>query len=675
MESYSLYDIYQSLEEADVGSSTPPDYCPPNIQWTSPSGLYIPAGRYYHLGPRINQQYVDFDNGADYWTVASGFTVATNECYLNNSKVVSSWYSVYMVGENSVLLLPHLRVHSFDHTSSSGNTTVRIALHDDSNTTENGYCTVSGMYSGYRAVYHSNFLWEANNGYVCNVLDSYTNDRFVLEGLCGSPVPVYASAATVHSGTGVLYMLEGDTNDYGALNGFWKFNFVAQRWQKLSNTSAPTTGMYAGIAVDTTNNAIYTFGGYDGNSNNEFYKYDIATDTWSQPSVGTKPNTRHGLAMIYDDVTHALWVYGGRESSTWNDFQDVWKYDIATTTWTQVRSTSSPGTRSYMGWFKYGRYLYVYGGYNDPSDQNYDDMWRYHLDTDTWSQVSNPATRPTPVRLNPMCIDEENGFAYLIGGQNTSLVSINQFWKYNITNNTWEDLGGWPVKTRGTTIGYYNGLVFCCGGYDDERKCQLSEQYLYDTVSSGIERLYNAEIYGEGDSYWGSVLTLAPPAGIPSLYLGSIKLDDSGDIQEFNKFGWNYTWTEVRGIDGYRGAAFGNSFLGRCVPVTAYEVKASVTIGSEGSPDVSLHRALFASGEGGGYVDVGYHMPSSNNRETINMAMSWYLEESNAYRRDGQPCDYRLTRIQLIRNRFHASRYGSQRTPDYGSFDVVGFTE
>ena len=137
------------------------------------------------------------------------------------------------------------------------------------------------------------------------------------------------------------------------------------------------------------------------------------------PDTKTPPNRRHGSALALDPIQNSLFVYGGFEDSN-EYFDDMWRFDLDTQTWEEILSPSSltPGPRSYsyMQFLSNRRLLLLFGGSTVKGPIS--DLWLFDLDNYLvrfiqWHQVSSPdSILPSSVYSSKASF-EINGKEYL----------------------------------------------------------------------------------------------------------------------------------------------------------------------------------------------------------------------------------------------------------------------
>jgi hypothetical protein len=192
-DSASVSFIAWGLEKSSGGTAlgATSDYVPPSMIYKDTSNVYVPVGNYYKMGYRVLSQYQDFDRFFDYWNTASTLTVQLDATYsaggtpssgmIGGAKVNSSWYSVFMLGNQNYnfVVLPYLRVKAVDYDSThAGQTTVNPSDHDTGGSYENGFLLVDDAWNNYRLV---KIDTDLTNGIVLNIDDSTsaTNDEIL----------------------------------------------------------------------------------------------------------------------------------------------------------------------------------------------------------------------------------------------------------------------------------------------------------------------------------------------------------------------------------------------------------------------------------------------------------------------------------------------------------------
>lgn len=230
------------------------------------------------------------------------------------------------------------------------------------------------------------------------------------------------------------------TTDY---NDLWKFNPISKEWTWVSGES--------------TTNAFGIYG------------------VQGKPNANNQPGARLD-SISWNDGNGNLWLFGGNGKdgigSLSGDLNDLWKYNIATHTWTWMSgsnntnhygtygqlgvasSNSIPGAREHripLSWADKGGNLWMFGGdgYGASTKGILNDLWSYNPSNNQWtwmggSNESNAfsnygtqgvlATSNQPgARRDGIGWVDSSGKIWIFGGDgNTSNESgfLNDLWQY-----------------------------------------------------------------------------------------------------------------------------------------------------------------------------------------------------------------------------------------------------
>ena len=187
--------------------------------------------------------------------------------------------------------------------------------------------------------------------------------------------------------------------------------------------------------------------------------------------------------------------------------------------WREVVATGGPSPRTGVQVVTYGRNIYIHGGAITATGKETGELWRFNLDTATWTQM---ATSPGAVRLHRTIA--VNKKIYTFGGYDGNGY-VNVARSYDIAANTW------AVITAPTTgvIGAANLLavsvgsaIYLMGGVDGNfpnsssgfLKLETYPSLVWSTltahpvpVGNGTMAVYDDKIYaGHGNSNNGTVV-------------------------------------------------------------------------------------------------------------------------------------------------------------------------
>eukprot|EP01122_Echinamoeba_exundans_P014794 TRINITY_DN6778_c0_g1_i1.p1 TRINITY_DN6778_c0_g1~~TRINITY_DN6778_c0_g1_i1.p1 ORF type:complete len:1331 (+),score=177.31 TRINITY_DN6778_c0_g1_i1:128-4120(+) len=242
-------------------------------------------------------------------------------------------------------------------------------------------------------------------------------------------------------------------------------------------------------AFDTVRREYWLFGGngYTGDTN-DLWKYKISDNSWtwiggtndtnspgSYDQIGVSspsniPRARQGCTAWFNSNRIQFYLYGGRNvQSTTATLNDVWQFDVSSRIWTllsggnatdQVGDYSSsvkfPGARwGHLTFYdESSDQVWMFGGsgYNTAAASAMNDLWRFDLDTVSWSWLSGSDSSPQcSIISNQVCSRYgANGWMtvtdiYIFGGNTftgSSIVNTNDVWRFSKGTTSWTFVAG-----------------------------------------------------------------------------------------------------------------------------------------------------------------------------------------------------------------------------------------
>ena len=285
-----------------------------------------------------------------------------------------------------------------------------------------------------------------------------------------------------HSHTTIYYdnkmvVFGGSTGSNVNVNDVLEFDLTTNVWKDIS----PSTGTKPnGRQYPTSiyyNNKMVVFGGYSGSSyKNDVWEFDLTTNIWKNisPSTGTKPNGRAGHTSIY--YNNKMVVFGGSTDSSYKN--DVWEFDLTDNSWNKINDGSgddanpptAPNKRHGHASIYYNNKMVVFGGY---TGSNVNDVWEFDLTTNVWKYISpSTGTKPNGRRYHTSIY--YNNKMVVFGGSTDSSYK-NDVWEFDLTDNSWNKINDGsgddanpptaPNKRHAHTSIYYNNKMVVFGGY------------------------------------------------------------------------------------------------------------------------------------------------------------------------------------------------------------------
>lgn len=232
----------------------------------------------------------------------------------------------------------------------------------------------------------------------------------------------------------------------------WAWNADCGDFERIGD--APSArGRYAS-AVDPDTGRWILHGGRmrEGDSGNytlfsEVWSFEFATGAWTLLSSEGGPGKRTSHVGVVSGGKFI--VYGGnssRNGASYTVHDDVWSFDLATNTWTELETTGNVGNRLFAGadLSPDGNTLYVYGG----GDENaffgpfLGDMWALDLTTLAWDKLHNGRNDAPVDRIGPeLLMDADRNRLLMFGGHDSGeLGNTNQLWAFDLGSNTWSEI-------------------------------------------------------------------------------------------------------------------------------------------------------------------------------------------------------------------------------------------
>ena len=256
---------------------------------------------------------------------------------------------------------------------------------------------------------------------------------------------------------GYVYIVAGSPASGSVWNTIQKFNIATNTMSTVSY-SGTLKERYAQASV-LYGSFIYTIGGQTGPTLgyevlSDVVVFDILASSIS--TVTTSGTTFTSRLLHTATLTSAsIYVIGGF-SGAGTYLNDVWVFNIATSTWSQLTTTGTTFTsRRQHTATLYANLIYVIGGFNGGY---LNEVWTFNIVTNAWSLVSYSGIFTA---RNSHSATLYNGVIYVIGGTST----INNIQSFSIATNTWTTISSAAPTFSAHTAVLYNNFIYTLGGY------------------------------------------------------------------------------------------------------------------------------------------------------------------------------------------------------------------
>ena len=212
----------------------------------------------------------------------------------------------------------------------------------------------------------------------------------------------------------------------------WTFNLGAQpgstlMWTQLFPPAFPEAGLdhiWSSMAYDpSTRNVVIHWAHRLPYGVNHTWLFNIDSQTYTEVTSTPQPQFSEGgaNAMDYDSKRKLVWLFGAGSNVYANGGNELWTFNTATQTWTQVFSVGGPPpNRIWHGFVyisKYDKFLLWGGTTSELTPNGLADTWLYDPQTTTWTQLTPPNSPPR--------INNANEFVYMIYDSANDVVILN----------------------------------------------------------------------------------------------------------------------------------------------------------------------------------------------------------------------------------------------------------
>lgn len=296
----------------------------------------------------------------------------------------------------------------------------------------------------------------------------------------------------------------------------------------VGKAEAPEVGGY-GEAIIGTGSHVYIAKCLYATSTPRFWRYDPSANSWASMSTTGLPTGafRSGTALAWDNSDRIYALCGARYSDS--DRRVFFRYMISTNSWAQLEDTPGPqGAGDAITWSGYDNHIYAILG----SSEHGTIFTRHDAASNTWETKASP-----PAGTDDGCSLAWAGGTYLyaLRGEYLEITPLRDFWRYDIVNNSWSSMADIPeeggVGDGGSLLWIGNwppghsDYIYALGGgscWEDAG----DNYYRYSISNNSWEKLTNIPYpityyvgnrlgFAEGNIYYWQ--------GTPSTYLGGGK--------------------------------------------------------------------------------------------------------------------------------------------------------
>ncbi|MCD4829355.1 MAG: T9SS type A sorting domain-containing protein [Candidatus Cloacimonetes bacterium] len=260
---------------------------------------------------------------------------------------------------------------------------------------------------------------------------------------------------------GIIYLFGGESGtSREILSDLWQYTEGNSNWEERTPANPPPARK--GHAATTWHDTMYACGGYtDTGVVMDVWKYDAATNEWTELPLGganaPAPREYHSATVIGDD----MYICGGLDADGMA-LGDLWRHSFSTGLW-EVREDYL-GACSGHASFEYEGFLYIFGGYDSQYSSFRNDIWFYDPLADDWDYVDAGGTLPSG-RAFFAAARDSMGNLLIFGGRNeTRTTAMSDNYRFDATTSTWTQLADGPAISDAAAVYINETSVYLFGG-------------------------------------------------------------------------------------------------------------------------------------------------------------------------------------------------------------------
>ena len=234
---------------------------------------------------------------------------------------------------------------------------------------------------------------------------------------------------------------------------YLKFDTTSGTWGSGSiTTTMPSKRL--GFAAGTLNNYLYISGGENQNSQklDDVWCFDPATHTWTEVTQETRPPARSGHTFVGE--TNEFLVFGGLPVTD-SLASAVWTFNPTMGFWSTYGIVNPQGSRPGLSAGILGSRMYLVGGTITNPDSFV--QWTNLMGTQFVNQPITSTARPALRKYQATAFLPQTNTIYIFGGEAlTTTKSFTDSWSLNVVSGTWTRLPDLPQPlTDGKAAAWY----------------------------------------------------------------------------------------------------------------------------------------------------------------------------------------------------------------------------
>ena len=184
-------------------------------------------------------------------------------------------------------------------------------------------------------------------------------------------------------------------------NDLWQFDAASLQFSEVDVVGpSPPVRVNGSLCFDEERQQLWLFGGNASTDAltyialDDLWRFDLATRSWETVEVQSdaQPSARLFHSGICDSERDQLVVFAGGDAGVFSgmSFGDLWALDLASLEWRPLDASSAekplPRFWQSLEWDRVRDTYVLFGGHDDTSLGNRNDLWEFDPSTEQWTQ-------------------------------------------------------------------------------------------------------------------------------------------------------------------------------------------------------------------------------------------------------------------------------------------------
>ena len=237
----------------------------------------------------------------------------------------------------------------------------------------------------------------------------------------------------------------GGRHSQRSLSNIYSLDFTSLTWLKIEQIGNSPPARDSHSAINYNNEMIIFGGSGSGNKLNDIWSFNFNDKRWNKvETIGDKPCARDGhLCSVIDN--NYMMIYSGLNS---NDevISSTNLLDLRNNYWILCQNEGDEiPKRDSQSSTKVNETIFIFGG-QAPNDELYNDMYTLNFDINEEKKIYKAVFKkeiikdnsPLPKgRSSHSCVNYDNKYLIIIGGEGEKKVPLDDIWLYDIENKSY----------------------------------------------------------------------------------------------------------------------------------------------------------------------------------------------------------------------------------------------